>query len=127
MSLALTARERSAQHRDPAPRAGAHIYLVAWHIVSLLDHVNLVQEAWKRRGHGGQQMCQVWTPSPPQANTETTHSKQWPEALDFNVCEREFLNLSPFLKARLEGVPASAGIALVTQNHPSLPTLEESH
>ncbi|CAH6776696.1 Gm20721 [Phodopus roborovskii] len=37
-------------------RPDAHIYLVAWHIVGLLDHVNLVQEAWKKRGHGGQQI-----------------------------------------------------------------------
>uniref|UniRef100_A0A8C2M8F3 Predicted gene, 20721 n=1 Tax=Cricetulus griseus TaxID=10029 RepID=A0A8C2M8F3_CRIGR len=34
--------------------AEAHTYLVAWHVVGLLDHVNLVQEAWKRRGHVNQ-------------------------------------------------------------------------
>uniref|UniRef100_A0A8C6I9Q6 Predicted gene, 20721 n=1 Tax=Mus spicilegus TaxID=10103 RepID=A0A8C6I9Q6_MUSSI len=32
----------------------AHAYLVTWHVVGLLDHINLVQEAWKKRRHVNQ-------------------------------------------------------------------------
>lgn len=45
------------QHGAIALRLETHTYLVAWHIVGLLDHVNLVQEAWKKGEHGGQHVC----------------------------------------------------------------------
>lgn len=41
-------------------RLEAHAYLVTWHVVSLLDHINLVQEAWKKRRHGGQCVPSVY-------------------------------------------------------------------
>lgn len=54
MGLALIAPRRTSNVEPTALRPVAHAYLVTWHVVGLLDHINLVQEAWKERRHGGQ-------------------------------------------------------------------------